>query len=147
MGSDFVWKSFALLTVETPPQVGKPLEKSLARVLACGLTSLARLVVITETRALLRHLPVVQTEAGVQGETVGLLVPGPGPTTLGQAAGHHQARVGGGVGVLRGPGAGGGGGLGPVGQVLAVGPPTFCYEVAAYSKSTCTAASCGSTLK
>ena len=48
MGSDFVWKSFALLTVETPPQVGKPLEKSLARVLPC---SLARLVVITEAGA------------------------------------------------------------------------------------------------
>ena len=31
--------------------------------------------------------------------------------------------------------AGGGGGLGPVGQVLTVGPPTVCYEITTDSET------------
>ena len=43
-------------------------------------------------------------------------------------------------------GAGGGGGLGPVGQVLTVAPATVGNEVTTNSKSSCTSASCGTSL-
>ena len=34
--------------------------------------------------------------------------------------------------------AGGGGGFGPVGQILTVGPPTVCYEITTHSETSST---------
>ena len=77
MRSDFVSRSFGIVRVKTSPQVREPLKESLTSAGALVVSWLSVLpVVVPEAGALTRPL-TLQAEAGVHGEAVGLVLPGP----------------------------------------------------------------------